>query len=131
MLAITQSGVVPIGGSVYGATTAGALQVDIPEPASAERAAIAPPASQVGGPEFRTRTLAILEMWLTVEVAAVRFTTDGTTPTAAAGGGHIINVTNAPVVFIGERLIRLLQFINATAASGALISYSFFFQESV
>jgi len=124
MLAITQSGVVPIGGSQYGITTAAAIGIVVPT--TAQRA-------QLGGPgtEFRARTLAILEMWLTVEVAAVRFTTDGTTPTAAAGGGHILNVTNAPVVFIGERAIRALKFINATAANGALLDYSFFFQEAV
>jgi hypothetical protein len=123
MLAFTQSGVVAIGGSQYAVTTAAA--VDIVIPTAAQRVDVT--AAELA--EFRNRALAILEMWLTVEVAPVRFTSDETTATVAHG--HIINVTNAPVVFIGERMILALQFINAVAANGALITYSFFFQESV
>lgn len=66
---------------------------------------------------------------ITVEVAAIRFTLDGTTPVVTAtstGTGHLMNAGDSYVIR-GYGNIQRFQCINAVASSGALVFVTYFY----
>jgi hypothetical protein len=66
---------------------------------------------------------------ITVEVAAIRFTVDGTTPVVTAtstGTGHLMNAGDSYVVR-GTGNIQRFLCINAVASSGALVFVTYYY----
>jgi hypothetical protein len=65
---------------------------------------------------------------VTVEVAAVRFTVDGTTPTVLAGtaAGHQLNPGDSYVVR-GYEACRNFRAINDVASNGAILHCTYFY----
>lgn len=65
---------------------------------------------------------------ISVEVADIRFTLEGTTPTVTAGtgAGHIL-ANGSSYVIAGEANVTNFRCINAVAGSGALAKCTFFF----
>jgi hypothetical protein len=66
---------------------------------------------------------------ITVEIASIRFTLDGTIPTVSAGlgCGHIMDDGQSYVIR-GMENIRRFQAINESADSGAAIAYTMFYR---
>lgn len=70
------------------------------------------------------------EVLITVEVASIRWTVDGTTPQTTAGGGAGHNAVNGSNITIqGYENITKFRCINETASSGAGIRVTYFFRE--
>lgn len=65
---------------------------------------------------------------ISVEVADVRFTIDGTTPTVSAGtgAGHLL-VNGASWEILGENNVENFKAINAVAGSGAVVHLTYLF----
>lgn len=67
-------------------------------------------------------------MVISVEVADIRFTIDGTTPTLTAGtaAGHLLP-TNSSYEIHGEQNVANFKAINAVNGSGALVKCTYLF----
>lgn len=65
---------------------------------------------------------------ISVEVADIRFTIDGTTPTVSAGtgAGHLLS-SGASFIITGERNVANFLCINAVASSGAVVKCTYLF----